>query len=237
MADNNTMKRLNAELIGLKSSIASLTYATDDIEGHLYWANACRHFKQALQISTNIGMADPHRRGQAHKARNTASKDGILSYVVASRNHIDHPEDEGKDDILGGTHKGSKFSVGNGLIEIGAGWSFDFTNVQIEDREMNGRISVSDDGNTVTLSGQVSGTFEMGGFYPSAIMTMSKEVIAAPLDQKTHRPLSGIEILRYAFTWLRIQVEILAPGVSPNSLSWPTDTAKNHKTPKIHYIM
>jgi hypothetical protein len=205
-ADQN-VRRLQAEIRGLNVSTRLLEDAKDTVDAHLAWANFVRHLKVAILLTVRIGKSNGKTKKFAWQAENEVKRDEILKFLISSRNDLDHPEDEGKDDLIAGELKESEtvlfpFEGGGGLVCIEGEYrpNITFSNVRINGQVFDGGFNNHlPAGNR--FFGNVPARETPKGFYLKSVTTHKGDVINVPLKKGMSDERSASELSLYAQDW------------------------------------
>ncbi|WP_136439625.1 hypothetical protein [Pacificoceanicola onchidii] len=230
-----SVKRLNIELHGIRRGIVEIRTAKDDIDGHLAWANTARGLYQAIKLSLKIIEADQDFSSYYKRKNNEQRFDSVIQFIRESRNHIDHPEDEGKDNLVGGEYRPHSFEVqfpnGKPFASIGRNSSISFVNCSLNGQPLNGQVKSDSEGQGFAAYGNITGAVIEESFYPGTILTSQKEVIPAPYCTKLGRGHTAEEIARYGFIWLRDIIQTAIPEIKSTLLEWPANGPRTEVLP------
>jgi len=205
--------RLKIEMIGLRRAEQTLTSASNQIESHLAWANFARHLRLCSKLLIRIGKSSgAEERAAAWRAENDIKKSGILGFLVASRNDIDHPEDDGKAQFVSGDMLPEHFHVNNGAISAAVypGSIFSMSNCTFNGRPMNGYVSVDKDG-LASSSGNIPYAKRRAGFYLNDVQDKDGNLISVPFDSRIGFRMSAIEIAELGRKWIDRNLLVVLP--------------------------
>ncbi|SFR19082.1 hypothetical protein [Poseidonocella sedimentorum] len=210
---DKNLARLKIELRGLERANSDLANAKDSTDAHLAWANFVRHLKLSLNLVFRIGKDNPKRRPIAWKRENFASADKFVRFMVQSRNHIDHPEDEFKRDLVSGELLDTHLIVapdasGGGLMRIPFGQDLTMINCSLNGHPISGTIEWAER-RIAKVVGNIPAVIRNRDFYVSTITDQEGKSIPVPLHPNLNVKQSAGELAKYGVAWIDESLNLL----------------------------
>ena len=169
MTPNQKTKRLRVDLQGFANALSSLELAENETEAILAWSNLVEHFKLASLLLLRVAKAKDSSRGSAWRIENEQKSDRILSYILAARNHLSHPEDDNRNDLMGGEFNESSVSIGRSAIKIGDKAQVQFVNCTVNGEKLDGSVIWNKEKLRHEVIGDVPASIKHRGFYPGVV--------------------------------------------------------------------
>lgn len=201
------LQRLKVEIRGLLRSQEELENAKNDEDAQISWANHVRSLKLSINLIVRIGRDNPANRPKAWKWQNFSSADELISFMVNSRNDIDHPEDERKDDLISGQYCENSLEIeplgdGRSFAKISPQTHFSMTGCSINGRPVSGMVVPIKSGE-VHLAGNIKVVPRPAGFYVKRVTLANGSKVPVPVCSKRGVAFSANEMAHYGLNWLK----------------------------------
>ncbi len=151
---------------------------------------------------------------------------GVINFLVSSRNDIDHPEDDGKDDLVSGEFVAGFTSLraptGNmGGIRLSDQTSF--KNLIMKDNVIDGQLVSAVVNKPAAETAQITGNARavriMPKFSLKPIRTKDGQIIHVPTHPKLGEVFSAQDLATHAMPWLEKALKSLLSESDINSVS------------------
>lgn len=199
------LTRLKAEIRSLNKSKNDLKSAKDDIDAHIAWANFVRSLKLAINLLIRIGKSKPEKRPSAWRRHNFSTVDDVLQFMIDSRNDIDHPEDEKKENLISGKINEDSFEIeplgrGSSLAKVGKNASFIMSGCVVNGRPVSGYL-INKSGET-SIGGNLKVIERPKDYYLQHVTLKDGRRVPVPLCPSRGVVFSASEMANYANEWL-----------------------------------
>ena len=198
MAGNldKNVKRLKVEIAGIDRSVGELEASKDEPSLILAWINFTRHVKLTCALLVRAGKANVGTRGLSWRIENEIKANAIIQYVIASRNHLEHVEDDGKEDFIGGEFRNADYTI-PGLLSSSDGVDVQFEKCFFNGKLLDGSVSWRKGKERPDVSLTIVGQLRKRGFYPGAVTDILGSEIGLPYGVATGEDPDSVYIARY----------------------------------------
>lgn len=170
----------------------------DDI--YLNWQDFLRHFKLSSALLVRIGKAEMHTRGDGWKTENELKSDPVLRYLIASRNHDEHPEDEYKTELDVGKYNPEHVLTPFG--PMGRNVKFGMSGCVVNGQPVDGGFVWGPDREKPIFFGNVPMKLRPKQFVLNAVKDQKGQTIPPPLDFASGDGDVAIQFADYAAEWI-----------------------------------
>ena len=208
----NNLRRLKRELKGLDRSISSMPDLNSEEDVLLNWQDFLRSFKIVSALIIRIAKTESDFRGLGWKMENELKGDPILKYLIVSRNHAEHPEDENKSELDVGRYLPDRVQTPIGAI--GKNTSFSMSGCVVNGKPVDGGLYWGKEMEEPILSGNIPMRKLSKSFHLLSVQDAKGKKIEPPLDLDSEDSEIAIQFSIHAKSWIQANTRKLNLDVS-----------------------